>query len=59
MILIFSDYVRESYLYRQKTDRKMVKRINALIKDIQRSPFDGVGKPEPLKQLYRTIGPGG
>ncbi len=34
---------------RQKVDRKILKRINQLIKDIQRSPFEGVGKPEPLK----------
>jgi len=49
MNLIFSDHAWEDYLYWQKTDKKMVKRINSLIKDIQRSPFDGVGKPEPLK----------
>jgi len=36
-------------MYWQKTDKKMVKRINILIKDIQRSPFEGIGKPEPLK----------
>jgi len=47
--LIFSTHAWEDYLYWQKTDKKMVKRINLLIKDIQRSPVDGVGKPEPLK----------
>jgi toxin YoeB len=47
--LIFSDHAWEDYLYWQKTDKKMVKRINSLIKDIQRLPFEGVGKPEPLK----------
>jgi len=47
--LIFSDHAWEDYLHWQKTDKKMVKRINSLIKEIQRSPFDGIGKPEPLK----------
>ncbi|MEK6750045.1 MAG: Txe/YoeB family addiction module toxin [Pseudomonadota bacterium] len=49
MNLVFSDHAWEDYLYWQATDKNMVKRINALIKDIQRSPFEGIGKPEPLK----------
>ena len=49
MNLIFADHAWNDYLYWQKTDKKMVKRINSLIKDIQRSPFEGIGKPEPLK----------
>ena len=49
MNLIFSDHAWKDYLYWQKTDKKMVRRINALIKAIQRSPSDGVGKPEALK----------
>lgn len=49
MTLIFSEHAWEDYLYWQNTDQKMIKRINALIKDIQRSPFDGIGKPEALK----------
>ena len=49
MNLIFSDNAWDDYLYWQKTDRKMVKRINALIKNMQRTPFEGIGKPEPLK----------
>ncbi len=49
MSLIFSDHAWDDYLYWQKTDKKMVKRINSLIKDIQHSPFEGIGKPEPLK----------
>ena len=40
----------EDYLYWQVTDKKMLKRINQLIKDISRNPFDGIGKPEPLKE---------
>jgi toxin YoeB len=47
--LIFSEHAWEDYLYWQKTDKKTLQRINALIKDIQRSPFEGIGKPEPLK----------
>ncbi len=49
MNLIFSDNAWDDYLYWQKTDVKMVKRINALIKNVQRTPFEGIGKPEPLK----------
>lgn len=37
------------YTYWQDQDEKTLKRINSLIKDIQRSPFEGIGKPEPLK----------
>lgn len=40
----------EEYLYWQAENKKMVKRINQLIKDIRRNPFDGIGKPEPLKE---------
>jgi toxin YoeB len=47
--LVFSDEAWEDYLYWLKQDRRMVDRINKLIKDVQRSPFEGVGKPEPLK----------
>ena len=49
MNLIFSDRSWEDYLHWQQTDKQMLKRINQLIKDIKRSPFDGIGKPEPLK----------
>lgn len=49
MKLIFSEQAWEDYLYWQKTDKKMLERINALIKDITRSPFEGIGKPEPLR----------
>jgi toxin YoeB len=47
--LIFAEEAWEDYLFWQKTDPKVVKRINAVIQDIQRSPFEGIGKPEPLK----------
>jgi toxin YoeB len=49
MKLIFSEHAWKDYLYWQQTDKKLVKRINSLIADIQRSPFKGIGKPEPLK----------
>ncbi len=39
----------EDYLYWQTQDKKMLKRINQLVKDIRRNPFEGIGKPEPLK----------
>ncbi len=43
----------DDYLYWQKTDKQILKRINELIKDCLREPFDGIGKPEPLKDNYR------
>jgi toxin YoeB len=46
---IFSEHAWEDYLYWQRTDRKILDRINKLIREIQRSPFEGMGKPEPLK----------
>jgi toxin YoeB len=49
MKLIFSEQAWEDYLYWQKTDKKLLERINTLIKDTSRSPFEGIGKPEPLK----------
>jgi toxin YoeB len=49
MKLTFSTQAWEDYLYWQKTDKKVLKRINLMIKDISRSPFEGLGKPEPLK----------
>jgi toxin YoeB len=47
--LIFAEQAWEDYLYWQKTDRKVVAKINHLIREIQREPFSGIGKPEPLK----------
>ncbi len=49
MKLIFSSKAWEDYLYWQKTDKNITKRINILIKAIQQNPFEGIGKPEPLK----------
>jgi len=53
MRYIFVDESWEDYLYWQKTDLKILKKINTLLKDISRSPFDGLGKPEPLKYKYQ------
>jgi toxin YoeB len=49
MRLIWSDNSWDEYLFWQSTDKKVLKKINSLIKDIKRSPFSGTGKPEPLK----------
>ena len=49
MKLIFSEKAWEDYLYWQKTDRRILVRINNLIREIQREPFSGIGKPEPLR----------
>lgn len=53
MKYIFVDESWEDYLYWQKTDKKILKRINTLIKDISRIPFSGIWKPEPLKHKYK------
>ena len=49
MKLIFSEQAWADYLHWQQTDKKLLERINALIREISRSPFTGIGKPEPLK----------
>jgi toxin YoeB len=53
MKLIFSDNAWEDYLYWQKNDPKILVRINQLIKEIQRQPFSGIGKPEALKHALK------
>lgn len=50
MNLLFSPHAWEDYLYWQTQDKKTLKRINKLILDVKRSPFEGIGKPEPLKE---------
>lgn len=47
--LSFAPLAWEDYLYWQSQDKKTLRRINQLLRDIQRSNFDGIGKPEPLK----------
>ncbi|PPK59187.1 Txe/YoeB family addiction module toxin [Malaciobacter halophilus] len=53
MRLIFSNKAWDDYLYWQNNDKQVLKKINQLIKDIKREPFDGIGKPEPLKHELR------
>ena len=50
MNYVFTQQAWEEYLYWQTTDRQMLKRINALMKDIARNKHTGIGKPEPLKE---------
>lgn len=49
MKLVFSSRAWEDYLYWQAHDRKALERLNALIKEASRTPFTGIGKPEPLR----------
>lgn len=49
MKLVFADNAWDDYLRRQQTDEKILTRVNDLIKECQRTPFKGTGKPEPLK----------
>lgn len=57
MKIIFDERAWEDYLFWQETDKKLAAKINALIKDCSRSPFSGLGKPEPLRG--RLSGSGG
>jgi toxin YoeB len=52
MMVSFREQAWIDYLYWQQTDKQILKRINLLIKDIQRNPFSGIGKPEPLKHQF-------
>ena len=52
MIVSWAEKAWEDYLYWQRTDKKTLKRINILIKDIQRQSFKGLGDPEPLKHNW-------
>ena len=49
MRLVFAEQAWEDYLHWQETDRKLLRRINALIKEAARTPFEGIGKPEGLR----------
>ncbi len=48
--LVWTDEAWADYVYWQTQDRKTLKRINKIIEDIKRSPFTGIGKPEPLRE---------
>lgn len=52
MNILFEENAWEDYLYWQKIDKQMLKKINEVIKDIQRTPFVGKGKPEALKYNF-------
>ena len=49
MKLLFAEAAWDDYQHWLKTDRRMLGRINTLIREVQREPFSGIGKPEPLK----------
>ena len=49
MLLTWTPQAWEDYLYWQHTDKRTVKRINELLRDAMRNPFEGLGKPEPLR----------
>ena len=47
--ILFTEHAWEEYIYWQTQDKRTLRRINQLLRDIQRDPFDGIGKPEPLR----------
>ncbi|MEO7215974.1 Txe/YoeB family addiction module toxin [Mucilaginibacter sp.] len=49
MKIVFLDQAWEDYLYWQNTDKAVLKKINSLVKEIERAPFEGSGKPDPLR----------
>ena len=53
MKILFSAQAWEDYLFWQRTDKKLLRRINGLIKETSRHPFTGTGKPEPLKHGFK------
>lgn len=53
MKYVFVDESWDDYVHWQETDKKIAKRINALLKDISRNPFSGIGNPEQLKYKYK------
>jgi Txe/YoeB family toxin of toxin-antitoxin system len=53
MKYVFVDESWEDYLFWQSTDKKILRRINELLKDISRTPYSGIGKPEPLRHNYK------
>ncbi|MFP4484469.1 MAG: Txe/YoeB family addiction module toxin [Spirochaetota bacterium] len=55
MRLVFTEQAWSDYLYRQANDKRTVRRINELIKATQRQPFEGIGKPEPLKHQLQGL----
>jgi hypothetical protein len=56
MNILFTDKAWEDHLYWQQTDKQTLRKINPLLKEIQRMPFTGTGKPEPLKHQCKVVG---
>jgi toxin YoeB len=54
MILSWAENAWSDYLYWQQKDKKTLKRINTLIKEVTRQPFEGLGDPEPLKHNWSS-----
>jgi len=54
-LICFRQQAWEDYLLWQQQDRRILKRINQLIRDIQRDPFSGLGKPEPLRHQFSGL----
>ena len=52
MIICWSTHAWEDYLHWQKVDKKTLDRVNRLIKEITRNPYEGLGDPEPLKHNW-------
>ena len=52
---VWTDDAWEDYVWWQSQDRKTLRRINQLIRDIERDPIDGIGKPEPLRYEYAGL----
>ena len=50
---VWTDEAWEDYLFWQKQDKKILKRINMILKDIDRNSYEGIGKPEPLKHEFQ------
>ena len=55
MRVLFTEQAWDDYLYWQRTEKKVLRRINELIKATQRTPFEGIGKPEPLKHRLQGL----
>ena len=53
--IMFSEEAFEDYLYWQTQDRRTLRRINLLLKELCRNPFEGLGKPEPLRQNHSGL----
>ena len=55
MNVLFTEEGWDDYLYWQKTDKRVLRRVNELIKATQRTPFEGIGKPERLKHQFQGL----